>query len=1233
MISKNLTLTIFVVFSLALLNGCKKAGSGFSGFSDPAEESNNTLIEAPIINSFSPTSDPVILLSNTEKTFVLGVNSTSGEVTYDFILDGTTVKSGTSSFHTIQSISITPGAHSLVAKATNSKGSAQKIFNIYKNSPPVFSVNSQTSTTINCSSGTFVLNVSASDADSDSMTFSFLLNGAANGTYLAGTTGTNSASVTFTPNCSLSGSNFVTIRATDANGEYTDYTANITVTNPFSASIASFLPETEPTVVLSTATTNFSITPSGTSPYSYSWSITPGSTIASCNGLATCPIRGTDFSPARYVLTSTLTDNLPSSATKAFTVVLNQKPQVNATPSNASTINMNCNTIKNFNLTIQDANYGDNTQNFSVSWKLNGTTNGALTDTTVLNAYPMTSEATFSPNCDSSLVGAQSISVVVSDGHESQTFIWPLNVNYFSESCNNLTSGQICTAVGRIGLSGDLNLATESSKVALQPWNLVKHSTNAYFITDQHRDGVWFWNGSGSAITLFGSITVNANSLKFIIGQGTYGSNTPSSIADLYLADPRGIAYDSASSALYIADYSNHRILKIDSSGLVSLFAGGTTATSALANNTDGGTRTSHRCLNPNDLYLDQSENKLFVTCWGNNGGSDGALKYFRTDVNEGYTVVRYSSTANMDAVGSYTAAGRARRVYGLAKHPTKKVLFVEEHELCQIYAISYGDTDSYFGGAVTLSANQMVRLTNNAGCGDTVDRVYTDTSLRIRANDLAPIWDGANLKGLMLTNYDNSTIHVLNLGTSNLDIGGRTGVTTIASGNVRNITISGSGYGRNIPSFSNTYVRNPFGIIADGNNLIVADIFNGFLTSYNITETNGAFTDLLGYEPQGLYDGETHKSLNNRRLNRPTSLIYRSSDNSMYILDDDNYRIRKLELDNGKLSTYLGSGSYGNATVDPSTSPLTAGSHNMWAMNFLETDNILAYTDWGGGDGTNRNCHVRALNMENSDIPLFGQSLLTNKVKSIAGSYSLGCAAYSAGMENQTATAVALRYPSGVISNQAENELYISDRSSHCVFSVNATGKINSILGTCGTASDTPGSSTFSTNHLLNAPGYMKRDRNSSVAGSGNFFLIQRSRATSSEVRYYNSSSSRVTINYIDIEPGEIKTIFSSLQYVNGITSFGDQICYSQGSDANASTYPHNVECINRTTGAMTLRAGRPSAATVKAKIPVDDEQEGIGASSATLAHPYDIEFDGEGNLWISEINSHNIRKVKKWF
>lgn len=1208
---------------------CKQSGQGFSNFQDPSEELNNATTAAPIINSFAPTTDPVIFLSNTEKTFVIGLNSKTDSVTYDFILDGTNIKTGTSSFHAVEALSLTPGSHTLMAKATNSAGTVQHKFNLFKNSPPIITLNSQTATTINCSSGSYALNVSATDSDTDAITFSYLLNNSANPTYLAGTTGASSASVTFTPNCSLSGSNFVTIRATDSRGEYTDYTANITVTNPYSASIDNFSPVTEPTVVLSSATTNFSISPGGTGPFGYSWAITPGSSIASCNGLATCPIRGTDFTPARYVLTATLTDNLPSTATKAFTVVLNQKPQVSATPSNASTINMNCNSSKNFNLTINDANYGDMTQSFSVAWKLNGTDHVALNSTSVLNAYPMTSAATFSPSCDPNLIGAQSVSVVISDGHESQTFIWPLSVNYFSDTCNGLTSGQICTAVGKIGMSGDLNLNTESALTLIQPWNMAKHSDNAFFITDVHRDGVWFWNGSANPITLFGNTIINSNSLKFIVGHGAYGSNAPTNVANLYLTNPRGIAYNTSTADLFIADYDSHKIIKIDSSGNATVFAGNITAISSLDNNTDGASRTSHRCLNPNDLHLDQTENKLFVTCYGNTGATDGSLKYFKTDSNEGYTVVRYASSAIMDAIGTYSAAGRARRVFGLTKHPNKKVLFVFEAELCQIYALSYGDTDSYYGGSVTLGANQMVKLTENDGCGNTVGKDYSDSSLRIRAHDLAPIWDGSTLKGLMLANSDNSVIHVLNLTTSNYTLGG----TTIYANQVHNITVTGFSYSRDIPAYQNTYFKNPWGMLLDGTKIYIADQRNGFLTYYDITNTNGYFTNVLGSEPQGHYDGETHKSLNERRLNRPTSLTYHSGDNSLYILDEDNYRIRKLELDNGMLTTVKGSGISGSANINPAPTPLAAGSQNMYAMTFLENDKILLYTDWNGGDGTSRNCHVRALNMEASDTPAFGQTLESNKVRTVAGNFSLGCATYSAGNEGQSATDVALRYPAGLIANQTGTELYVSDRYSHCVYRVNSAGILNSILGSCGSASDSPVSNIFSTSHRLNTPGYMKKDRNPTYSSSGNFFIVQRSRLSSSEIRYYNNTGSRVTINFIDIDPGEIRTVFSSIHYVNGISSFGDQICYSQGADGSASNYAHNVECINRNTGSVTLRIGRPSAATVKAKIPLGSEQEGINASSSSLAHPWDVEFDGDGNLWITEVNSNSIRKVKRWF
>ncbi len=1204
---------------MVLSSSCKKSGDGFSGFDSPETEGNTPITVAPKIKTFAPVADPVIFLGTTEKTFVVSVNQDSGSVTYKYVLDSLEVQSGNSAIYTLNATSLTVGAHTLVVTASNSQGTDSHTFNLVKNTAPVLTLGTQTATTINCSSGSYTLNVNGVDADSDAMTFSFLLNGATNGTFLSGTSSASSASVTFTPNCSFSGVNAVAVRATDAKGESTDYSVNITVTNPFAASIDSFTPTSDPTVVLSTATTAFSIFVSGNAPYTYGWATTPGSTIASCNGLASCPIVGTDFTPGRYTLTATLTDSLPSTATKAFTVVLNQRPQVVATPSNASTINMNCSNLKNFNLTINDANFGDNTQTFSVAWRLNGATNAALTNTTVLGSQPMTSQATFSPNCSPSLLGAQSVSAIISDGHESVTYIWPLNVNYFSETCNNLTSGQICTAVGRLGMASDIDVSLNPTLVNMQPWQVEKHSTNAYFISDNARDGIWFYNGSGTSKTIWGQV-VASNKLKLVAGQGSFGTSAAGTVSDLYMNDPRGMAYDSVSGNLYVADYSNNRILKIDSSGAVTLFASGGSG------NTDGATRLSHKCNNPTDLVLDTVENKLFVTCYGNNQAADGAVKFFMTNSDSGSTLVRFAG-ANASGSNGYGGIGKSRRAYGLTKHPTKRILFFSEIETCQINAVSYGDVDSYYGGAVDLTANSVVLLTPGAQCGSTMNRAYSDTALRIRPYDLAIKMNGVNVETIFFNNYNDSVTGILNTFTSDVTYGGQ----TVASGFVNNITIQGGSYARGVPSHSTTYFRNPYGMTIDGNNLIVTDVNNGYISQMSLIGNNNAFTDIIGYEPVGLYDGEVNKSLNSRRLIRPTALKFRSSDNSMLVSDEDGYRVRKLNLTSGTFDTILGSGAYGNANINPSTTPFTAGFHNLTSLHLIDNDSILLYADFNGGDGTNRNCHIRAFNYAGSDQNHFGQSLENNKVRSIAGNYTSGCAAWTAPYEAQAAVTVPLRAPHGLLTNTDDTELYISDRTSHCILKMSGAN-ISSYIGTCNSAGS-GGTNSISTGHLLTNPGTLKRDNHSSNINGESFFIVNRHRNTSSEIKFVNKGSSIVSINFVDVGPNEMKTVISSLAYVSGIATFGDQICYSQGPEVAGSANTHNVECLNRSTGTTTIRIGRPSAASVRAKTAHYDEQEGINASSSTLNHPFDIEFDEDGNLWITDTYSQSIRKVKRWF
>ena len=66
--------------------------------------------------------------------------------------------------------------------------------------------------------------------------------------------------------------------------------------------------------------------------------------------------------------------------------------------------------------------------------------------------------------------------------------------------------------------------------------------------------------------------------------------------------------------------------------------------------------------------------------------------------------------------------------------------------------------------------------------------------------------------------------------------------------------------------------------------------------------------------------------------------------------------------------------------------------------------------------------------------------------------------------------------------------------------------------------------------------------------------------------------------------------------------------------------------------TESLEFRIGGPDS-PIDARTPLADEQEGISGTSARLYTPMGLAFDGDGNLYIVEIQTGTIRKVKKWW
>jgi len=1209
-----------------IATGCNDSGSeGFSGLEDTVEPINTPIaeeIEAAVeIISFSPTADPVILTASSLQTFAVQVNSGAGNVNYTFKLDGSLLQDSSSPFYNLSAAGLTAGNHLVEVTATNSVSDDTKTFSLKKNTPPTVNLDSNTSQTISCVADSFQLDVTASDIDGDNLIYAFYLNGATGSSFLTTRTGLSSASVVFTPNCSLAGNNNVKIRVTDENGEFSEYSMAITVTNPNVTSIDSYSPTTNPVVVLSTETKNFLISATGNPPLTYAWDINPGSTIASCNNLTSCSVGGGDFTPGNYVLTATVTDSLNTTDSHSFNVTINQKPQISfQTPSNASAIKMNCASNKNFQLNISDANWGDG-QSHTVTWLFDGGSHAALTNTNNLGVHPMISDATFSPNCQASLIGDHKVKAIISDGYETQEVEWDVTVNYFSDTCNNLAAGEICTIAGMVGMGS--GLTDTDSDLRIRPDYIEKFSGGGYFFTDTFRHSVWFYNNTSNSLNVLGK-TIAAKTVVNMFGQTNYGLGTDGqSYSDYYLNSPRGLAYSASEDALYVADSGNHQIVRFNSSGEGYRWAGKSTG------NTDGAARNSHKCNNPIGLDLDETDNKIFVACYGNTGGSDGAFKYFRTDADEGHTLVRYA--ANAATEGSIKQSGSARigRAYSIARDPNKKIVYIADDQRCRVLAASYGDTESFHNGTVSLPANQVKKLSNGNGCGEDFNKVWNNTGAKMRVFDLAPYVDAGVTKGLFFTNYTRHFIGFLNLSGATITLGGQ----AIAAG--YNAPVYGKNnvadYSRGEPASLNTLLYQPIGIIVDGSNLLVADRFNGKIASLDISVPSGSSDDIVGGIKVIDYDSELPKQANKRQLYYPRSMEFSNTENAIIFMDHGNQRIRKMDLTSGSITTAIGRGASGNAdsqTEDPND----VYFRNVGDLFASSDSSYLFYTDYNGGNGASRNCQARLFNRTDSTQSLFNQAIPANKVNDVAGNYVLGCNTWdSAAYNNQQALSARLQYPVGVVVNSDQTKMYIGDRSIHCIMEVGASGVLTEKIGQCNLNGDVSGA--FGTAKFQN-PGDFSLDSDLTYGANGNFFMVDRWITTTSYIKYVNVSASDVTIfGGVTIPAGEVGKIITTEGYSGGVATFDNQICYTQGANANGNQYPHNVICVNRDTGLTTLRVGKISASTVKAATPHLDEEEGVIASSASLSAPWGIAFDGEGNLYISSHTAHNIRMVRRWF
>lgn len=687
----------------------------------------------------------------------------------------------------------------------------------------------------------------------------------------------------------------------------------------------------------------------------------------------------------------------------------------------------------------------------------------------------------------------------------------------FSKPFSEIKTGEITTIAGGVPFLGDSGLATNATFNG--PQDVLVDSNGNILISD---------SGSGRIRRID-----DTNVITTIAGTGAITSNGDNSLAIAAgLNVPTSTAIDSAGN-IFIADSRGDRVRKIDArTGIITSAVG----TGINGFSGDNGQANNARLSFPIGVAIDSFDN-LYIADSGNSRIRKVNLK---TNI---ITTVAGSSRSGFSGDGGPATLASLGFVNQVNVDSLGNI-FIVDNSLDPEANARIRRVDIRTGVITTVAGNGSFRFN-----GDNIPAL----SASIDPFDVE-IDQAGNIFFADLANHRIRRVDA------------RTAIITTVAGNGIS-AFSGDG-----TLATNASLSAPNGIALDGmGNLIIADQLNNRVRK--VDARTGIITTIAGSE---LPIGDNDLAIK-ANVGDPFSVVVESSGNIL-ISDTGNRRVRRVNINNGSITTIAGNGTLG---FSGDNGPATEAS---FAPNTIAQD-------------SNGNIFI-----VDPVFHVVRRITPTGTINTVAGTGRFGFSG-----DNGPATNAQLDSPRGIAVDSAGN-LFIADLFNNRIRRVDArTGIITSVAGN-GRANIT-GDGGPATQASLAFPLAVTVDKNN------NIFILD---LVGNLVRR------------VDARTGIITTIAGT-----GDASFsgdGGPAINAAINTAFGLTADNNGNLFIADTGNSRIRRIDASGiiTTVAGNNTPDYSGDGLSATTASLNRPKGIAFDSAGNLYIAGGFNNAIRVVK---